>query len=176
MLGRLVAVTALAISLVGPATQADPPTAAPEFTRRQPASWLNSVPLTLEGLRGRVVLVEFWTFDCINCRRTLPWLKAMQARYHDQGLIVIGVHSPEFEHERGAANVREAVIRLGISYPVMLDADHAYWRAIGNRYWPAFYLVGREGRIEATAIGELHEGTSRADGFEQRIRELLGAS
>lgn len=146
---------------------------APEFTHRAPADWINSAPLTLDELRGRVVLIEFWTYDCINCRRTLPWLKAMHARYARDGLVVVGVHSPEFAHERGAARVRAAVERLGIEYAVMLDDDFSYWKALDNRFWPAFYLVGRGGRIERSAVGELHAGTARGDQVEEEIRRLL---
>jgi len=172
---RLIAVAAITMGLLVPTLGATAPSNPPELTQRGLEDWLNSEPLTLAGLRGQVVLIEFWTYGCINCTRTLPWLKAMHSRYQNQGLVIIGVHTPEFPHERETANVRQAVVRHGIAYPVMLDADHAYWRAIGNRYWPAFYLVSRAGRIEATAIGELHLGTARGDGFEERIRELLGA-
>ncbi len=145
----------------------------PEFTHRNAADWINSGPLTLEGLKGQVVLLEFWTFDCINCRRTLPWLKAVHARYGDEGLVIVAVHSPEFAAEREPDNVRTAVRRLGIEYPVMLDADFSYWNALGNRYWPAIYLVDRKGRVAAHEIGELHQGTARGDGVEQEIRRLL---
>lgn len=172
---HVIAFAAIAVALFTGIVDARSPAVPPEFSRREAEGWINSGPLTLAELRGRVVLIEFWTYGCVNCRRTLPWLKAMHSRYGDEGLIVVGVHTPEFEHERDADKVREAVVRLGIPYPVMLDADFAYWRAIGNRYWPAFYLVGREGGIEATAAGELHEGTARGDEFEERIRKLLSA-
>lgn len=146
---------------------------APEFTHRQTAEWINSEPLTLANLRGRVVLVEFWTYDCINCRNTLPWLKAAHARYRDRGLVVVSVHSPEFAQERDADNVRAAVQRLGIEYPVMLDNDFSYWKAFENRFWPAFYLIDRQGRVQASAFGELHAGTARGDGIEKTIQRLL---
>ena len=170
---HLIAAAALASALLLPGSDAGAASATPEFTRRDPAGWLNSEPLTLAGLRGKVVLIEFWTYGCINCRRTLPWLKTMHARYLKDGLVIVSVHTPEFDHERDVAKVREAVDRLEVEYPVMLDPDYAYWRALGNRYWPAFYLVGRDGRIRATAIGELHEGTARGDDFESRIRKLI---
>lgn len=148
---------------------------APEFTHTASAEWINSKPLTLAELRGRVVLVEFWTFDCINCRRTLPWLTAMHERYGDDGLVVVSVHTPEFERERIPANVQAAVAKLNIAYPVMLDNDFSYWKALGNRFWPAFYLIGRTGRIEATAIGELHLRDPRGRRFEADIARLLAA-
>jgi thiol-disulfide isomerase/thioredoxin len=150
-------------------------TDAPEFTHHAASEWLNSTPLTLSELRGRVVLIEFWTFDCYNCRNTLPWLKAVHAAYRDQGLTVVSVHTPEFEHERDPQQVRAAILKLGIEYQVMLDNDSSYWRALDNRYWPAFYLVDRQGKIVASTFGELHRGERRGDEFEQRIRAMLGA-
>jgi len=122
-----------------------------------------------------VVLVEFWTFDCYNCRNTLPWLKAIHAEYAPRGLKVVSVHTPELPQERDPDNVRKAVRDLGIAYPVMIDEDFTYWRALNNRYWPAFYLVGRDGAIALTAFGELHRGTARGDQMEARIRALLAA-
>jgi thiol-disulfide isomerase/thioredoxin len=148
---------------------------APELTHTAQSEWINSPPLTLAALRGEVVLIEFWTFDCYNCRNTLPWLEAIHAEYAPRGLQVISVHTPELPQERAPDNVRAAVKELGIAYPVMLDADSSYWRALNNRYWPAFYLVGRDGRIALAAFGELHRGTERGDRMEARIRGLLAA-
>lgn len=148
--------------------------AAPEFTHGQPGAWLNSQPLTLAGLRGKPVLIEFWTFGCSNCLRTLPWLKAIHARYGELGLAVVSVHAPEFPHEREVESVRAAVSRLGIRYPVMIDNDFSYWRALGNRYWPAFYLLDGDGRIVSRVAGELHQGQASGDDFERRIRRLVG--
>ncbi len=167
--------TVLAVSLTIGAGAASF-TRAPEFTHRQSADWINTAPLTLAELRGQVVLVEFWTFGCSNCRNTLPWLKTTHARYRDQGLVVVSVHSPEFEQERDAGNVRAAVKRLGIEYAVMLDNDFSYWKAFENRYWPAFYLIDRQGRVQASAFGELHAGTARGDGVEKTIQRLLATS
>lgn len=147
---------------------------APEFPHSAATQWINSAPQSIAALRGRAVLVEFWTFDCINCRRSLPWMKAVHQRYAKDGLAVVSVHTPELAHEKDPANVREAVQRLGITYPVMLDNDFSYWNAMGNQYWPAFYLVDRDGRIVASQIGELHEGHARADDFERAIRQAIG--
>ena len=146
---------------------------APEFTHKAAKEWINSPPLKLADLRGEVVLIEFWTFDCYNCRNTLPWLKAIHEEYGPRGLKVVSVHTPELPQERVADNVRAATAELGIEYPVMLDADFSYWRALGNRYWPAFYLIGRDGRIVTTAIGELHKGQRRGEEMEAAIRGLL---
>ena len=132
-------------------------------------AWINTEPLTLTELRGRVVLVDFWTYSCVNCLRTLPHLKAWDAAYRDAGLTIVGVHSPEFAFERVADNVRSAVDRLGIRYPVALDNDFATWRAYSNQYWPAKYLVDRRGRVRFHHFGE-----GEYEETERRIRELLG--
>jgi len=148
---------------------------APEFTHAAAADWINSPPLSLSKLRGDVVLIEFWTFDCYNCRNTLPWLQAIHAEYAPRGLRVVSVHTPELPQERVPDNVRAAVKELGVTFPVMLDTDFSYWQALRNRYWPAFYLVNRDGSIALTAVGELHRGAERGDRVESRIRELLDA-
>ncbi|NQD97088.1 redoxin domain-containing protein, partial [Pseudomonas sp. CrR25] len=116
--------------------------------------WINSAPLTMEGLRGKVVLVEFWTYDCVNCIRTLPRIKQWHERYKDRGLVVIGVHTPEYGHERILANLEDAVKRLGITYPVAQDNDHRTWNAFGNRDWPARYLIDQSARIVHQHFGE----------------------
>lgn len=116
--------------------------------------WINSPPLTREGLRGKVVLVDFWTYSCINCLRTLPYLRAWAEKYKAQGLVVIGVHAPEFAFEKTPANVRAAVRDLGISYPVALDNERAIWRGFANHYWPAHYFIDGLGRIRYHHFGE----------------------
>jgi cytochrome c biogenesis protein CcdA/thiol-disulfide isomerase/thioredoxin len=116
--------------------------------------WLNSTPLTPQALRGKVVLVNFWTFDCSNCLNELPHVRAWAAKYRDHGLVVIGVHTPELPFERDLGNVRKAVARLKISYPVAVDNGYAIWRAFGNEYWPAAYFIDAEGRIRHHHFGE----------------------
>ena len=130
--------------------------------------WLNSAPLTREALRGKVVLVDFWTYSCINCQRTLPYVKDWHAKYHEQGLVVIGIHTPEFAYEKDADNVRRAVAKFGIAYPVVLDNAFANWRAYGNEYWPAFYFIDAQGRIRRRHFGE-----GAYEGNEAAIRQLL---
>jgi thiol-disulfide isomerase/thioredoxin len=125
---------------------------APEFATGH--RWLNSPPLTMAGLRGRVVLVDFWTYTCINCLRTLPYLKAWDERYRAQGLTIAGVHTPEFAFERNTANVRAAIGRQGIRYPVVQDNDYGTWNAFGNQYWPAKYLIDARGRVRYVHFGE----------------------
>jgi thiol-disulfide isomerase/thioredoxin len=116
--------------------------------------WLNSPPLTAAGLRGRVVLVQFWTYTCINWLRTLPYVRAWADKYQDQGLVVLGVHTPEFDVEHDLDNVRRAATDLGVDYPVAVDNDYAIWKAFGNRYWPAFYFVDAQGQIRHHGFGE----------------------
>ncbi|MBN8726787.1 MAG: cytochrome c biogenesis protein DipZ [Xanthomonadales bacterium] len=132
------------------------------------SGWLNSPPLDAAALRGKVVLVDFWTYSCINCLRALPYVRAWTERYADHGLVVIGVHTPEFAFEKDPANVAAAVRRLGIDYPVALDADYAIWRAFGNQYWPAHYFVDARGRIRHHHFGEGDYAAS-----EDVIRRLL---
>ena len=116
--------------------------------------WLNSEPLTPEGLRGRVVLVDFWTYTCVNWLRTLPYVRAWAAKYRDDGLTVIGVHTPEFGFERDIDNVVAQSRTLGVEYPIAVDSDYGVWRAFANHYWPAVYLADAEGRIRYHHFGE----------------------
>jgi len=116
--------------------------------------WLNSPPLSSESLRGKVVLVDFWTYSCINCLRTLPYLNAWNEKYHDQGLVIIGVHTPEFAFEKDPHNVEQAIRDLGITYPVAMDNQYAIWNAFSNKYWPAHYLIDAQGRIRDQHFGE----------------------
>ena len=144
---------------------------APAFTHVDPADWLNSAPLRWEDLRGQVVLLEFWTFDCWNCYRSIPWLHSVEARYPQ--LRVIGVHTPELPQEYLRDNVVRKLAEFKIRHPVMLDNDYSYWRAMDNRYWPAFYLIDRQGRVRAHYAGETHEGDRNARRIEAGIEALL---
>lgn len=146
---------------------------APEFTQTAPQAWLNSKPLTLEGLRGQVVLVEFWTFSCANCVRSIPWVKSVEERYREQGLQVIGVHTPEFAHERPAEAVRHKLAELGVRHPVMLDNNYTYWNAMGNRYWPAYYLIDKRGQVRAAYAGEVRHGSAHGAEMRRHIEALL---
>ena len=148
---------------------------APEFTHSSQAEWLNSKPLRLSQLRGKVVLVEFWAFECVDCRRTQPWLHAIQQRYADKDFVIVSVHTPELPEERSIANVRKAVAEQRITNPVMVDDDYSYWNAMKNQYWPAFYVIDKRGRIAARAIGEMHVGQARAAELERAIEEQLAA-
>src|SRR5215475_3331189 len=130
--------------------------------------WLNTPPLTRDGLSGKVVLVDFWTYSCINCLRALPYIRAWAEKYKDHGLVVLGVHAPEFAFEKDPANVKKAVHDLGVTYPVALDSNLAIWQAFNNEYWPAHYFIDAEGRIRAHHFGEGEYDTS-----ERTIQTLL---
>jgi thiol-disulfide isomerase/thioredoxin len=130
--------------------------------------WLNSPPLTTEGLRGRVVAVDFWTYTCINWLRTAPYVRAWAETYRDAGLVVLGVHTPEFRFERDVDNVRRAISDRRITYPVAVDSDYGIWSAFANMYWPALYLVDAEGHIRYHHFGE-----GAYEESEQVIRQLL---
>jgi len=139
---------------------------APPFTGA--TLWLNSPPLTVEMLRGRVVLVDFWTYSCINCLRTLPYLKAWDEKYRSQGLVIVGVHAPEFAFEKDRNNVETAIRDLGIKYPVAMDNQYSIWNAYKNEYWPAHYLIDAQGRIR-----DRHFGEGKYRETEQMIQALL---
>ena len=142
-----------------------PGQSAPEITN---GTWINSEPLRLTQLRGKVVLVEFWTFGCYNCQNVEPYVKKWHDRFKDSGLVVIGVHSPEFGHERVLKNVRNYVREHGIQYAVAIDNEYETWTRYQNHYWPAMYLIDKKGTIRYTRIGE--------GGYEQTentIRRLL---
>ncbi|MDE2427742.1 MAG: thioredoxin family protein [Burkholderiales bacterium] len=125
---------------------------APEFQQVQ--GWMNSPPLNMAHLRGKVVLIDFWTYTCINCLHTLPYVKQWHDRYRQQGLVVIGVHTPEFPEEKDTANLQAAIQRLDVRFPVAQDNDYATWNAYRNRYWPALYLINQQGHIVYQHFGE----------------------
>jgi len=147
--------------------------AAPEFTHTDPQAWINSGPLTLESLRGQVVLIDFWAFECWNCYRSFPWLNSLEQRFKGQPFTIVGVHSPEFEREKDIDRVREKAREFELEHPIMIDNDHSYWRAIGNRFWPAYYLIDQQGRIREVFVGETHAGDKRARQVEAAIEALL---
>ena len=138
----------------------------PEFAGD--ATWLNSAPLSRAALRGKVVVVDFWTYSCINCLRALPFINAWYSHYKDSGLVIVGVHSPEFGFEKDRDNVRMAIARFGIAYPVVLDNDFAIWKAYNNRFWPAHFFIDAAGKIRGHHFGEGNYELS-----ERTIRALL---
>lgn len=164
--------TASAAPALPPA--AVPPKQAPPWSN---ASWLNAnAPVTLASLEGRVVLLNFWVFTCYNCTNTVPALVALDAKYRERGLTIIGIHTPEFppyggEHDR--ANVARALERYSIAYPNAQDNDRATWRLYGIRYWPSYVLIDKRGRIRYESAGEFHRGDAEHHAWERRIEALL---
>ncbi len=163
----------LGACLLMPGAGAADLTQPPEFTHARAGEWLNSAPLTLAQLRGKVVLVEFWAFACVNCRESKAWVESVAQRHASSGFVVVAVHTPELAQEKSSANVRDAVARLGIGYPVMIDSDWSYWNALHNEYWPAFYVIGRDGLIHGRAVGEMHSGQYGARELDALIDQLL---
>jgi len=135
------------------------------------SNWFNSAPLSLPALRGKVVLVDFWTYGCVNCVNTLPHVTELYAKYRDRGLVVVGIHTPEFPFERSASNVQAALRRHGILYPVAQDNESQTWNAYRNQYWPAQYVIDQTGKIVYR-----HDGEGQYDTIEQTILRLLGAA
>ena len=154
-----------------------PPSGLPEFEKQFPAApgftgatgWVNSPALKLESLRGQVVLVDFWTYSCINCIHTFPYVEGWFEKYNASGFTVIGVHTPEFRFERDVANIQHATKMYGLTYPVAVDSDYGVWNAYNNHYWPAEYLIDAYGRVRHTSFGE-----GNYDETESVLRELLG--
>ena len=149
-----------------PLEVADAQRVAPSFVGID--TWLNSVPLTIADLRGKVVLVVFWTYGCYNCVNTLPHLTRLYDTYKDKGLVVVGIHTPEFPFERSTSNVQAALKRHGIRYPVAQDNEYATWNAYRNQYWPAQYIIDKSGKI----VFE-HAGEGRYEEIERTIQKLL---
>jgi len=168
-------VALLGLAAVASAARKD---AAPPAGPRAPAiegeRWFNTgrKKLTDSDLRGKVVLVEFWAFDCINCQRTVPAMKKLDSTYTRDQVVIVGVHTPELDEERDPANVQKAIAKLGLSYPIALDPDYRVWNAYKNQYWPALYVIDKRGFIRHTHIGELHQGTATWDQVLGWIEEL----
>ena len=144
----------------------------PEFSG-QPSDWLNSSALKKSDLKGKVVLLDFWTFGCWNCYRSFPWLNDLEKRYQSEDFIVIGIHTPEFEHEKVRANVESKIAEFKLKHPVMMDNDFTYWRSLNNRFWPAFYIIDKKGMVRGNFIGETHKGDGNALNIEKMIKMLL---
>jgi peroxiredoxin len=145
--------------------------AAPEFAEE--TEWLQSEPLTLASLRGQVVVVHFWTFGCINCKHNYPAYKAWQGEYASKGVTIIGIHTPEFEYEADAKQIRAQAEKHGLKFPIALDAGSRNWRNWDNQYWPSIYLIDKKGRVRYRWEGELHLDKAEAKQFAGHIDELL---
>ncbi|MGB1801221.1 MAG: redoxin domain-containing protein [Gammaproteobacteria bacterium] len=149
------------------------PFPAAEFHHDQAKDWINSPPLKLKDLKGKVVLLDFWTFGCWNCYRSFPWMNAMEKRLAGEDFQVIGVHTPEFEREKLRESVVAKVKEFELHHPVMMDNDFTYWRAMHNKYWPAFYIIDKKGQVRSVFFGETHEGDQQAIRIEATIKKLL---
>jgi thiol-disulfide isomerase/thioredoxin len=155
--------------LTAPSQVAAVQNTAPDFVGIN--KWFNSAPLTMAELRGKVVLVDFWTYGCVNCVNTLPHVTALYEKYRDRGLVVVGVHTPEFPFERSASNVQTALKRHGITYPVAQDNDSKTWNAWRNQYWPAQYIVDQNGKVVFQ-----HAGEGQYEEIERTVAKLLNAT
>ena len=145
----------------------------PEFTIRSPEHWINSEPLRKSDLKGKIVFIEIWTSIWINCIRSFPWVHGIEKKYEKQGLKVIAVHSPEFEYEKNRSQVERIAKKYHKTSPIMMDNDYTYWKALGNRYWPTFYLFDQTGQLVLRLFGETHQGSKNALKFEQVMLKLL---
>lgn len=145
----------------------------PEFTSSSEKDWLNSPPLGRAELAGKVTLVYFWAFDCWNSYRSFPWLREVEKRFSGRGFQAVGIHTPEFSHEKSRKNLEAKVKEFKLTHPVMMDNSFSYWKRMKNRYWPAFYLTDREGNVVYKMIGETHKGTEKARQFEEVVEGLL---
>lgn len=161
------------VSAVVYAAKINPPATMPEFTQVDEVAWFNSKPLMSEDLRGKVVLIDVWTYGCWNCYNSFPWLRSVEEKFSDQDFTVIGIHTPEFAHEKERKNVQKKIEEFELHHPVMMDNNKAYWRALRNRYWPAYYIVDKKGNIRDAFIGETHAGDRRAKKIEKVIAKLL---
>jgi thiol-disulfide isomerase/thioredoxin len=146
-----------------------------EFTHDRPSEWVNSAPLTLAQLKGKVVMVEFWAFECDNCIKSRPWVERLERDEAGKGLVVIAVHTPEVRDEHDAAKVRGAIRTLGIHDPVMVDEDASYWRAMNIQAWPTWCLIGRDGMLVSCVPGEMDLNDARADRVRAAIDMMLTA-
>ena len=166
-------VLAILASAVVYAAKVNPPAKMPEFTQVDEVAWINSKPLSVEDLLGKVVLIDVWTYGCWNCYNSFPWLHSVEEKFADQEFTVIGIHTPEFDREKERENVVKKVAEFELHHPIMMDNDFAYWRALRNKYWPAYYIVDKQGNIRKGFIGETHKGDRRAKKIENLIAKLL---
>ena len=163
----------LSVSLSPIAKAAKQAFSLPQFSQITADQWINTTPLRVEELRGQVILVDVWTFGCWNCYRSIPWLNHLEEKYASQGFMIVGIHTPEFEHEKEREKVMQKCIEFNVTHPVMLDNDFAYWNRLQNRYWPTFYVVDKQGQVQGVFIGETHQGDKRAATVEALIERLL---
>lgn len=146
---------------------------APAFEANYADRWINSEPLEWEDLRGKVVLIDIWAFECWNCYRSFPWVKDLQRQYGKRGLQVIGVHTPELDEEHNREKLEEKVREFELDFPILTDNQYRYWRALENRYWPSWYLVDKSGHLRQRFVGETHTGDANDKLIRAAIEDLL---
>lgn len=145
----------------------------PEFKNNNHDEWFNSKPLKRADLKGKVLLIDVWTYGCWNCYRSFPWLIELERKFSPDTFQVIGIHTPEFDHEKTISNVEKNIKKFKLHHPVMMDNDFSYWKALNNRYWPSFYIIDKKGQIRFKHVGETHSGDRNAVNIESEIRQLL---
>jgi thiol-disulfide isomerase/thioredoxin len=145
----------------------------PEFTQQDEQQWINSKPLKTKHLKGKVVLVDVWTYGCWNCYRSIPWLNSLEKKFGHDEFTIVGIHTPEFDRETEREKVIEKCEEFKVTHPVMMDNDFAYWKALRNRYWPTFYVADKDGVVQGVFIGETHQGDKRAKDVEKLIAKLI---
>jgi thiol-disulfide isomerase/thioredoxin len=145
----------------------------PEFTQQESQRWINSSPLSVKDLSGKVVLIDIWTYGCWNCYRSIPWLNSLEQKFDSDKFMIVGIHTPEFDHETEREKVIKKCEEFEVTHPVMMDNDFAYWKALRNRYWPTFYIADKNGVVRGVFIGETHQGDKRAKDMEDLIEKLI---
>ena len=163
----------ISISIVVHAARINPLDKLPEFTQLDSHAWINSEPLMLSDVRGKVLLIDIWSYGCWNCYRSFPWLNSLEQKFVDQDFLIIGIHTPEFDHEKDRANVVKHADKFMLHHPIMMDNNFAYWKSLGNKYWPSYYIVDKEGNIRDAYVGETHAGDRNAKRIEKAIAKLL---
>lgn len=146
---------------------------APEFSQTDSKYWINASPKKISDYKGKVLLIDVWTFSCWNCYRSFPWMTATENKYKSKGLEVVGIHTPEFDHEKVRRSIEEKAKEFNLHHPIMMDNDFTYWRALNNQYWPAYYLIDKKGRIRHLYIGETHANTPKSKAIDLAIEVLL---
>ena len=145
----------------------------PEFTQTEPHAWINSEPLSKEDLLGKVTLMDIWTFACWNCYRSFPWLNSLETKYTDKPFSIIGIHTPEFDHEKDRSAVEKKAKEFKLHHAIMMDNNFAYWKKLNNQYWPTYYLIDKKGMVRYRFIGETHADTRKSEAIESAIEILL---
>lgn len=158
---------------IHPANAELTPFPAPEFTQKSEQAWINSSPLSINALKGSVILMDIWTFACWNCYRSFPWLNSLENKYKSKNFQLVGIHTPEFDHEKNRSAVEAKVKEFKLHHPVIMDNDFAYWQKLNNQYWPTFYLIDKQGQVRYRFIGETHGNTRKSNAIESAIELLL---